>query len=170
MSKLKRACLMSVAAFALIAPVALGQGSEFFSRDKYEAVRERAQPEFDPEPIRLGTFVVRSMGEAGLTSNDNIFATSGNQQSDLVASVGVDVSGSTDWSVHSAGFDVTAYRNQYLDISDESTTDLTGRLRGRIDVTRAFSLSGAVFAEDRAEPRTDLVNAFGAERPVQYTR
>ena len=44
MSKLKRACLMSVAACALIAPVALGQGSEFFSRDKYEAVRERAQP------------------------------------------------------------------------------------------------------------------------------
>ena len=170
MSKLKRVSLMSVAACALIAPVALGQGSDFFSRDKYESVRERAQPEFDPEPIRLGTFVVRSMGEAGLVSNDNVFATSGNEQSDIVARVGADVSGTTDWSVHAVGFDASAYRNQYLDLSDESTTDLTARLRGRVDVTRAFSVSGAVFAEDRAEPRTDFVNAFGADRPIQYTR
>ncbi len=170
MSKLKRVSLMSVAACALISPVALGQGSDFFSRDKYESVRERAQPEFDPEPIRLGTFVVRSMGEAGLVSNDNVFATSGNEQSDIVARVGADVSGTTDWSVHAVGFDASAYRNQYLDLSDESTTDLTARLRGRVDVTRAFSVSGAVFAEDRAEPRTDFVNAFGADRPIQYTR
>ena len=170
MSKLKRVSLMSVAACALIAPVALGQGSDFFSRDKYESVRERAQPEFDPEPIRLGTFVVRSMGEAGLVSNDNVFATSGNEQSDIVARVGADVSGTTDWSVHALGFDASAYRNQYLDLSDESTTDLTARLRGRVDVTRAFSVGGAVFAEDRAEPRTDFVNAFGADRPIQYTR
>jgi hypothetical protein len=170
MSKLKRVSLMSVAACALIAPVALGQGSDFFSRDKYESVRERAQPEFDPEPIRLGTFVVRSMGEAGLVSNDNVFATSGNEQSDIVARVGADVSGTTDWSVHALGFDASAYRNQYLDLSDESTTDLTARLRGRVDVTRALSVGGAVFAEDRAEPRTDFVNAFGADRPIQYTR
>ena len=170
MSKLKSVSLMSVAACALIAPVALGQGSDFFSRDKYESVRERAQPEFDPEPIRLGTFVVRSMGEAGLVSNDNVFATSGNEQSDIVARVGADVSGTTDWSVHALGFDASAYRNQYLDLSDESTTDLTARLRGRVDVTRAFSVGGAVFAEDRAEPRTDFVNAFGADRPIQYTR
>jgi hypothetical protein len=170
MSKLKRVSLMSVAACALIAPVALGQGSDFFSRDKYESVRERAQPEFDPEPIRLGTFVVRSMGEAGLVSNDNVFATSGNEQSDIVARVGADVSGTTDWSVHALGFDASAYRNQYLDLSDESTTDLTARLRGRVDVTRALSVGGAVFAEDRAEPRTDFVNAFSADRPIQYTR
>ncbi len=170
MSKLKRVSLMSVAACALIAPVAFGQGSDFFSRDKYESVRERVQPEFDPEPIRLGTFVVRSMGEAGLVSNDNVFATSGNEQSDIVARVGADVSGTTDWSVHALGFDASAYRNQYLDLSDESTTDLTARLRGRVDVTRAFSVGGAVFAEDRAEPRTDFVNAFGADRPIKYTR
>ena len=48
MSKLKRMSLMSVAACALIAPVAFGQADNFYSRDKYEAVMDRAQPEYDP--------------------------------------------------------------------------------------------------------------------------
>lgn len=161
---------MTVAACALIAPVALGQTENYYSRDKYEAVRDRVQPEFDPEPVRLGAFVVKSMAEAGLTSNDNVFATSTNEQSDVVARVGVDVAATTDWSVHAVGFDVSAYRNEYLDFSDESTTDLTARLRGRLDVSRTFSVGGSVFAEDRAEPRADFVNAFGADRPVKYTR
>ncbi|MFN4224732.1 MAG: outer membrane beta-barrel protein [Hyphomonas sp.] len=170
MSDLKRLSLMSVAACALITPVAVAQTDNYYSRNKYEAVRDRAHPEFDPEPVRLGTFVVKSMLEAGLTSNDNVFATPNNQESDVVARVGVDVSGTTDWSVHALGFDASAYRNEFLDLSDESTTDLTAQLRGRLDATRELSFSGAVFAEDRAEPRTDFVNAFGVDRPIEYTR
>jgi hypothetical protein len=76
----------------------------------------------------------------------------------------------TDWSVHAVGFDVSAFRNEYLDLSDEASTDIAGRLRGRLDVTRSFSLNGAVFAEDKSEPRTDFVNAFGIDRPIKYTR
>lgn len=170
MSKLKRLSLMSAAACALMTSVAVAQTDNYYSRDKYEAVRERAQPEFDPEPVRLGTFVVRSMLEAGLTSNDNVFATANNTESDVIARVGVDVSGTTDWSVHAVGFDVSAYRNEFLDLSDESTTDLKAQLRGRVDASRDLSFNGAVFAEDRAEPRTDFVNAFGVDRPIEYTR
>jgi len=170
MSKLKRMCLMSVAACALVGPVAFAQSDNYYSRDKYEAVLDRVQPEFDPEPVRLGAFVVRSNAEVGLTSSDNVFASATNEQSDVIARVGGEVAATTDWSVHAVGFDVSAYHNEYLDLSDESTTDLTGRLRGRLDVTRTFALSGTVFAEDRSEPRTDFVNAFGADRPVEYTR
>lgn len=170
MSNLKRLSLMSAAACALMTSVAVAQTDNYYSRDKYEAVRDRVQPEFDPEPVRLGTFVVRSMLEAGLTANDNVFATANNAESDVIARVGVDVSGTTDWSVHAVGFDVSAYRNEYLDLSDESTTDLTAQLRGRLDATRELSFNAAVFAEDRAEPRTDFVNAFGIDRPVEYTR
>jgi hypothetical protein len=170
MSKFKRMTMMTVAACALIAPIALGQTDNYYSRDKYEAVRDRVQPEFDPEPVRLGAFVVKSKLEAGLTSNDNVFASAANEESDIVARVGADVSASTDWSVHQIGFDASAYRNEYQDLSDESVTDLAGRLRGRLDVTRQFTLGGSVFAEDRSEPRADFVNAFGVDRPIQYKR
>ena len=161
---------MSVAACALIGPVAMGQTSNYYSRDKYEAVTERRQPEFDPEPVRLGAFVVRSNAEVGLTANDNVYATNNNKESDITARVGGEFAADTDWSVHGIGIDASAYRNQYLDLSDESTTDVTGRVRGRLDVTRDLALRGSVFAEDRAEPRTDFVNAFGVDRPVKYTR
>lgn len=162
--------MMSVAACALIAPVAFGQADNFYSRDKYESVRERAQPEFDPEPVRLGAFVVRSNAELGVTADDNVLAAPTNEQSDVIVRIGGEVSATTDWSVHAIGADVSVYHNEYLDFSDESTTDVTGRLRGRLDVTREFSLSGAVFAEDRSEPRYDFVNAFSPDRPVEYTR
>ncbi|MEQ9505737.1 MAG: outer membrane beta-barrel protein [Hyphomonas sp.] len=170
MSKLKRLSLMSVAACALIAPVAFGQSDNYYSRNKYEAVLERAQPAFDPEPIRLGAFAVRPVAEATLTATDNVFVNATNEQSDVIARVGASVSGNTIWSVHSAGFDVRAYRNEYLDLSDESTTDLYARLNGRLDVTRSFSVGGSVFAEDSAEPRFEVVNDFGIDAPIKYTR
>ncbi len=170
MFKLKRLSLMSVAACALIAPVAFGQTDNFYSRDKYEAVMDRMQPEFDPEPVRLGAFLVRSQAEVGLTATDNVFASSTNKESDVIARIGGRVAADTNWNVHALGGEVTAYRNEYFDFGSESTTDLTARLGGRLDVSRAFSLGGFVFAEDRAEPRTEFVNDFGVDEPIKYTR
>lgn len=170
MSKLKRVSLMSVAACALVGPVAFAQSGNYYSRDKYEAVADRVQPEFDPEPVRLGSFVVRSNVELGVTANDNVFATGGTQESDVITRVGGQVAATTDWSVHAIGFDASAYRDQYLDLSDESTTNLMARARGRLDVTREFAFSGSVFAEDGTEPRYDIVNDFGSDKPIEYTR
>ena len=47
-----------------------------------------------------------------------------------------------------------------LEYTENGMTHMAAR---RCDVVR-ISVSGAVFAEDRAEPRTDFVNAFGADR------
>jgi len=170
MSKLKRMSLLSVAACALIAPVAFGQADNFYSRDKYQAVLDRTQPEYDPEPIRLGAFLVRSQADLSLTATDNVYASSTSSESDVIARVGARVAADTNWSVHAVGGEVTAHRNEFLDLSDESTTDLTARLGGRLDVARAFSLGASVFAVDSAEPRSDFANDFGADAPVEYTR
>ncbi|MFN7054741.1 outer membrane beta-barrel protein [Hyphomonas sp.] len=169
MSKLKRMCLMSVAASVLATSMAVAQENNFYSRNKYEAVLDRAQPEFDPEPVRLGAFLVNARGDLGLTATDNVFATPSNRQSDVLARIGASVSGTTNWAVHAVGFDVSAHRNEYLDQSNESNNDLRAGLRGRLDVTREFSLGGGVFAEQRTEPRTDIVNAFGIDAPLEYT-
>jgi hypothetical protein len=170
MSKLKRMSLMSVAACALIAPVAFGQADNFYSRDKYESVMERTQPEFDPEPVRLGAFLVRPQADLSVTATDNVYASSTNTESDVIARIGGRVAADTNWNVHALSGEVTAHRNEYLDLGDESTTDLTARLGGRLDVTRALSLGGYVFAVDSAEPRSDFANDFGADGPIKYTR
>lgn len=169
MTDLKRLCLSSVAICAVAASVANAQGADFYSRNKYTAVLDRGQPEFDPEPVRLGTFSVRSAAELGITYSDNIYVDSQNKDSGVIGRAGLTASGDTTWSVHALGFDVSARRNEYFDQGDESHNDLRARLRGRLDVTRSFSLGGMVYAEDRVEPRTDITNEFSPDKPISVS-
>ncbi len=142
----------------------------FYSRDKYEAVTDRNQPEFDPEPIRLGAMILRSSAEAGLTYNSNVFASGANEESDTVARIGARANLTTDWSNHEVGARVSAVSYNYLDNGDESNEDLLAEFRGRLDVTQAFDIGGAVFAQQRSEQRTDFANAVGLDRPVEQSR
>lgn len=170
MSKLKRLCLMSVAICAISASTAVAQGNNFYSRDKYEAVLDRPQPAYDPEPVRLGAFLARVQGDVGLTATDNVFATPDDRQSDVIARVGGSISATTNWSAHAVGFDVSAHRNEFLDQDTESNNELRATLRGRLDVTREFSVGGSAFAESLTEPRTDYVGGFGIDAPVEFMR
>lgn len=169
MTDLKRLSLMSVAVCAVATSAAQAQEGDYYSREKYTAVTDRFQPEFDPEPIRLGAFRVSSSAEASVSYSDNVFFSAANEESGAIGRVGVQASGDTTWSVHGLGFDVSAARNEYFDQSDESNNELAGRLRGRLDVTRSFSLGASVFAEDRVEPRTEFINDFSPDAPIEYT-
>ncbi|HPE47198.1 MAG TPA: outer membrane beta-barrel protein [Hyphomonas sp.] len=171
MNNFKRLSLLSVATCGLAAAPALAQtGNNYYSRDKYEAVMDRRQPEFDPEPIRLGAFLVDATGVVGATSTSNAYATPNNEQSDVIARIGTTIHARTNWSVHEVGADVSAYRNEYLDLSDESFNDIRASLRGRLDVTRDFSVGGRAFVEDRVEQRTDPANSVGLISPVKFNR
>ena len=172
MNHLKSLCLLTVAGSSLFAGTAAaqGQGSDnYYSRNKYEAVTDRYQPAFDPEPIRLGTFLVNATGLVGVTSNSNVYAQNNNEESDIIARIGGEVVGRTDWSVHEVGFDVSAYHNEYMDLSDESAQMLHGGLRGRLDVTRDFSLGARVFADKGVEQRYEPAGLGGLEKPIEYT-
>ncbi len=173
MLELKRVSLASVATGALMTAVsgtALAQTSDYYSRDKYEAVTERQQPEYDPEPVRLGAFVVNSSLFAGLGYTSNAFGTSTNEESDTLARVGADVSARTNWSVHEVGLDVSAARDEYQDFSDQSSTEFRTRLRGRLDVRRDFSLGAAAFYQQSTDKQSDPSNANGLGEPIQFTR
>lgn len=169
MTDLKRVCLMGVAVAAVASTAAHAQGDNYYSRDKYTAVTDRSQPDFDPEPVRLGAFSVRPALVAGVSYSDNVYFAGDNEESGVNGRLGVEVSGDTLWSVHSLGFDVSAFRNEFFDQGDESNNDLRARLRGRLDVTRSFSLGGSVFYEDRVEPRTDFINEFSPDAPIGLT-
>jgi len=172
MKKLQSLCLLTVATGTAIGGTAAAQGQEgnYYSRDKYTAVMDRQQPAFDPEPLRLGAFLVNATGIAGVTANSNVYAQDSNKESDIIARVGAEVSASTNWSVHEIGIDAAAYHNEYLDLSDESADELRGALRGRLDVTRDFSLGGRAFAEKGVEQRYEPASTGGLEKPIEYTR
>ncbi len=170
MNNIKRYCLLTVATCTVITTHAAAQSGNYYSRDKYEAVTDRPQPAFDPEPVRLGAFVVNATGVAGATATSNAYGSPVDEQSDIIARIGADVSARTNWSVHEIGVNVAAYHDEYLDLSDESSDTLSARLRGRLDVTRALALGASVFAESRSEPRTNPSNTGGLASPIDYTR
>jgi len=173
MLEIKRACLAGVATGAIVfavSGVAQAQSSDYYSRDKYESVTDRRQPEFDPEPIRVGAFTVDSSAHAGLGYTSNALGTSTNEESDTVAEVGANLSARTNWSVHQVGVDLSAVHQEFQDFSDQSSTNLNARLRGRVDATRELSFGGAVFYQQSTDQYSDPSNTSGLGEPIQYDR
>ena len=170
MTNFKRYTLFTAASLAVAPMYAAAQSGDYYSRDKYEAVTERYQPAFDPEPLRLGSFLVNSGAQAGLTSTSNATGAVDNEESDLILRYGADAFGRTDWNNHEVGFQLSAYRNDYQDFSDESYNDLTARGNGRLDISRTWAVGGAVFVNQSAEPRFDPSNTGGLVEPIEFQR
>lgn len=169
----KRVSLAGVATGALITAMsgaAYAQSSDYYSRDKYEAVTDRQQPEYDPEPIRLGAFTVNSSLFAGLGYTSNALGTADDEESDVIARIGADVAARTNWSVHEVSAYVSVSRDEYQDFSDQSANDVNTQLRGRLDVTRDVALGGAVFYQQSTDQRSDPSNTSGLGEPIEFTR
>lgn len=148
--------------------IAGAQEGNLFQRDRYENVRDRYQEDFDPESIRLGAFVVNSNLELGAEANDNVFADNENEESDIIVRIVPTLDARSDWSRNELGGRFVVRHREYTDLDSESATDLRGELRGRIDVTRAFDLSGAIFASDEFEERRSVANLDVFEEPVNF--
>ncbi|MEL7111415.1 MAG: outer membrane beta-barrel protein [Pseudomonadota bacterium] len=173
MKYLRNSSLMAIATIGLMTAHANAQ-DDFYDRDKYEAVKERAQPDFDPEPVRVGTFVVRSDLTVGVASTDNVFAASGNgadsEESDTLLSAAASANARTDWSVHEIGLRGRLGRTEYSDFSDESFNELDVAASGRLDVSRAFNIAGEVSHRDSVQPRANYANGAQLDSPIEFNR
>lgn len=163
-----KASAVTAITLSLLSTTAYAQVDNYYSRDKYESVRDRAQPDFDAEPVRLGAFQVRPELSVGVLATDNVFATSSNEESDVLARVAASVLGRTDWSNHELNFDAGISRDEYADYSDESTTNGRVSVGGVIDVSREVSLAGRAFYRDEAQSRTLFVGSTGLRKPIRY--
>ncbi len=167
MTTIKTAGLLAIAATA-VTPAAFGQ--DYFTRDRYEKVTDRYQPDFDQEPVRVGTFLATPVLTAGVEVIDNVFAVPDDEQGDVIAVLGAASGLQSDWGRHEVGADVGIAHREYFDFTDESVTTLNGSLRGRADVTRDFTLDGSVYGLASADPRTsEAISELFAE-PVEFDR
>ncbi|MEM9670243.1 MAG: outer membrane beta-barrel protein [Pseudomonadota bacterium] len=149
------------------ANLSLAAAQDFFQRDRNQAVQDRQQPEFDPEPIRIGSLVSRNSVAVGGLYNDNVFATESNEASDFAFTFRGASDTRTDWSRHELGLSVNVERFEFIDESSESVTNSQARLRGRVDVNNDWNVTGGTFVRQRNEPRTQIsiLDDFG--EPVQ---
>ncbi len=159
-------CLLGAGVAVFAVDTAAGQS--YFQRDRYESVQERNQPEFDPQPLRVGTLLVNPALDAGLIFDDNALSSPNDADSDLIVRLAPRIGARTDWSNHEVAANLDVEHLEYQDLSEESRTNVRGALRGRLDVNRELSLRGRVFGEDLVQDRR-VVAASDVLENVEYT-
>lgn len=166
---------VAATAFASAEAQARDNQSEFFQRDRYEAVLDRYQEAFDPEPVRLGSLVLNSELGLGAEYNDNVFAadseavgTGIDEETDVILRVAPTIDLRSDLTRHAFGARLQVDHREYTDLDSESATNLRGELSGRLDVTRTFDVEGTFFASDQVEGRRDANNQAVFAEPVSF--
>lgn len=160
--------LLTTAISAVAAPIATAQENPFL-RGRYVDVTERAQPEFDPPPVRAGAFLVTSSLGVSAEHNDNVFAVPSNEEGDTIFRVTPRLEARSDWTVHEIAAGGWINHREHVDFDSENTTDYNLFASGRIDVSRDFQvrLGGDLshFTEDRY-----AAASFSASEPASFDR
>jgi hypothetical protein len=160
--------VLSTVFAGLAAPAAFAQSADNpFDRGRYTAVTERSQADFDPEPIRAGSFRVWSNLGLSAAYNDNIFAEDDNPDDDTVVHIRPEVEAQSDWTSHALNAGVLVDHKEYVANDSETSTDYNAHVDGRLDVLRSFALTGRVTAGHTTEERYEPASANSPE-PAQY--
>lgn len=157
--------LLTSALAGVLAPVASAQDNPFL-RGRHVAVTDRGQPEYDPEPIRAGSFQIASNLLAAAEYNDNVLGQPSNTVDDVILRIRPEVVANSTWSVHALSVGASVDHREYSSEDSETTTDYNLFASGRLDATRNFQLmgnvSGGQFTESRYEP-----SSLGAPEPAK---
>lgn len=122
-------------------------------------VQDRERPDYDPLGIRAGSFLV--FPELGIEGgyDTNVYASNDDEQDDFFATVRPAVEARSDWSRHALNVGFGAEAAQYAQEDDNNYEDFYFDTTGRLDITRADSLSGALefdrLHEDRESPEDE---------------
>ncbi|MDO9263330.1 MAG: outer membrane beta-barrel protein [Desulfosalsimonadaceae bacterium] len=106
--------------------------------------------------IQQGAFMIYPQLKAGMTYNDNIYATDTNTKSDWIATIAPNVLASSTWSRHALKLDAGMDTGFYMDESDEDYYNAHVLANGRVDVVQDsyFDLKAGYenIYEDRGSP------------------
>ena len=166
-----KAASLALISVSGLAPVAMAQtagADSMFARDRNVSVFQRPRPEYSAAGIQNGALLIYPELVLGLEFDDNVFATSANEESDVVAVFNPSLNFDTTWSRHSVTGDISATRREYFDFSDESVWNYTGGVGGQLDITREANLTAGARYSSLTEPRTSAGAAGQAAEPIEY--
>lgn len=154
--------LLTTALVGVLAPVAAAQDNPFL-RGRHTAVVDRPQPEYDPEPLRAGAFVIDANILGAAEFNDNVYAQETNKVEDTIIRVRPEVVARSNWSSHYMAVGARVDHREYTGEGSESTTDYELFLNGRLDVSRNISLSANLANGQATEPRYEPGSQFAPD-------
>lgn len=120
------------------------------------SITTRQNPAYDPQGVRLGSFVISPSVSAGATYNDNVYARDTNRVEDVLFTVRPDISIRSDFARHDIQARLFLERGEYRKTTGENYTDYGASISGRLDVAGQtaipFSASYTHDQERRGSP------------------
>lgn len=168
---MSKPAILAGAALACLfcADVAAAQDSgSNFSRNRNTSVRERPKPGYEAIGHRAGSFMIYPRVDVGVTFDDNIYATSTDEESDTIWTVEPRVDVISNWNRHQLNATAKVRFNEYSDNGDESKTDYSIGANGRLDVDRNTEITGRINYERLTEPRSAIEAFQNLSEPVEY--
>ncbi|MCG8441417.1 MAG: outer membrane beta-barrel protein, partial [Caulobacterales bacterium] len=152
-----------VMALAGLTP-AMGQGQAGAARAGAQSL------DFEPTGVPAGPLRAYPELRLGVEHNDNIFADPFDEVSDTAITVVPSLNLRSDWNRHAVNFGVEARRVEYLDQSDESSTqvNLTGDGLFEAGLNNEIAANGGLLFGVQA--RTDEATPNTALEPVEFNR
>jgi hypothetical protein len=160
--------LITTATAAIISPFATAQEKPFL-RGRYVEVTARDQPEFNAKPLRAGAFIITSSIGLSAEHTDNVFAVSDNADSDTAIHLTPRFEVHSDWTTHELSAGGWIDHREYLDFTEENTTDYSLFATGRIDVTRDVQVRVGADYGHLTEERYAAAS-FGASEPASFDK
>ena len=131
-----------------------------------ETVRSRARPELDALGVRGGGFLVFPSLTGGLSYNDNIFATDGNETDDFIFQIQPNLDVRSDWNNHEVALSVGGDVGFFADNTDENFEDVRASASGRLDIKRSTIARGNIGFAREHEERSDPDDVGGTEPTI----
>lgn len=132
------------------------------------AVAERIHPGYEAKGLPLGVFRAFPTFTAEVQTTDNLFASSSNEQSDVIYFARPAVTIESDWSRHHLTFDAAAARSFHTDFPKDDVTTATVGADLTLDVLHSTQAGlGARWRQD-SEGRSSPDTPAGALSPVEY--
>lgn len=132
-----------------------------------EDVMDRFRDEIPPPGVQIGSFFFHPKVGAGLTFDDNIYASSSNEQSDLIGNFNIGGRIDSKFPEHKLGARANLDINRYLDNTSENNWQGNLGVSGTYDLDRENHLGGDVSVRRAVEPRGDP-DDLGAATPTVY--
>ena len=139
-----------------------------FARDRNVSVSQRARPGYDALPISMGGFTGLPKLDAGVESNDNVYASAATKHADTVFTVNPEFDLNSRWSRNALQAYVRTASRIYTKFTNEDSTDWQLGGAGRLDVGSYGAIMAGGDTGYFTEPRTSPNNTFQTAHPVQY--
>lgn len=132
-----------------------------------DIVVERRREEYEPNGVRLRSFLIRPDLTSDVAYLDNVFAEETDLDDDVVVGLRSNLDVRSTWSRHQLRGGFRSDTLFFTQFGSENRTTYTGDIEGRVDLGRASELgAGAIFQRDVA-PRTSPETPLGSQDLVQ---